>query len=138
MKASVKPLLQNVCLRSLTIIVGSILVAVPSTFATPSQLLSTRNPSIAVPVGGNGDSVAPRLSSNGRFVVFSSSASDLVTNSNSQLYLNVFLSDRSNHTTLLISPSSGGSGGGNGDSIDGQVSADGRYVVFQSDASDLV
>ena len=102
------------------------------------QLLSARNPSAAIPAGGNGDSVAPRLSSDGRFVVFSSSASDLVTNANGQFYLNVFLRDRSNDTTVLVSPSCSGSGGGNGDSIAGQVSADSRYVVFQSDASDLV
>ncbi len=138
MKTAFSTLYQTAKLPFLAVLVGSILAAVPSAFANPVQLLSARTPSIALPAGGNGDSVAPRLSSDGRFVVFSSSASDLVTNANDQFYLNVFLRDRSSGSTVLISPSCSGSGGGNGDSIAGQVSADGRYVVFQSDASDLV
>jgi hypothetical protein len=138
MKVPGSALLRKAKLYQLAVIVGSILLAVPSLFANPPQLLSARNPTVTVPVGGNGDSVSPRLSSDGRFVVFSSSASDLVTNANGQFYLNVFLRDRSSGSTLLISPSCTGSGGGNGDSIAGQVSANGRYVVFQSDASDLV
>lgn len=138
MEALASALSQKVRLYLFATIVGGILIPVPSIFASPVWLLSVRNPSVATSVGGNGDSVAPRLSANGRFVVFSSSASDLVTNANGQFYLNVFLYDRSNDTTALISPSCTGNGGGNGDSIAGQVSADGRYVVFQSDASDLV
>lgn len=138
MKTSAGTLCFRARLRSLAAVFGSILVAVLSSFASPVQLLSTRNASIVVPVGGNGDSVAPRLSNDGRFVVFSSSASDLVTNANGQFYLNVFLYDRSKQTTVLISPSGTGNGGGNGDSIAGQISANGRYVGFQSDASDLV
>ena len=138
MKALISSLPQKAKLYSFAVIVGSILVALPSVFAGPVQLLSARNPSAAIPAGGNGDSVAPRLSSDGRFVVFDSSASDLVTNVNGQFYLNVFLRDRFSGTTLLISSSSSGSGGGNGNSLLGQASADGRYVVFQSDASDLV
>ncbi|HTQ50174.1 MAG TPA: hypothetical protein VMJ12_05645 [Candidatus Acidoferrales bacterium] len=138
MKTSVSALSQEARLYLLAVVVGGFLIPVSSIFAGPVQLLSARSPSAAIPSGGNGDSVAPRLSSDGRFVVFGSSASDIVTNANGQFYLNVFLYDRSHSTTILVSPSCSGSGGGNGDSIDGQVSADGRYVVFQSDASDLV
>lgn len=138
MKTSVSSLSHEARLALLAGVIGSLLIPVYSTFASPVQLLSARNPSAAIPAGGNGDSVAPRLSSDGRFVVFSSSASDLVTNANSQFYLSVFLRDRSNNTTVLVSSSWSGSGGGNGDSILGQVSANGRYVVYQSDASDLV
>jgi Tol biopolymer transport system component len=138
MKTSVSALSQEARLYLLAVVVGGLLISVSSIFASPVQLFSARNPSAAIPAGGNGDSVAPRLSSDGRFVVFSSSASDLVPNANGQFYLNVFLHDRSYNTTVLVSPSCSGNGGGNGDSIDGQVSADGRYVVFQSDASDLV
>jgi Tol biopolymer transport system component len=138
MKIRGSALFQKAKLYQLAAIVGSVLLAVPSLFANPPQLLSARNPYLAGAAGGNGDSVAPRLSGDGRFVVFSSSAIDLVPNANGQFYLNVFLRDRSSGSTLLISPSCTGNGGGNGDSVLGQVSANGRYVVFQSDASDLV
>lgn len=138
MKTSVSSLSREAKLYLFAAVAGGLLIPVSSILASPVQLLSARNPSVALSAGGNGDSVAPRLSSDGRFVVFSSSASDLVPNANGQFYLNVFLRDRSSGSTILISPSCSGNGGGNGDSIDGQVSADGRYVVFQSDASDLV
>ncbi|MGH7992658.1 MAG: TolB family protein, partial [Limisphaerales bacterium] len=112
-------------------------VMVPLADATPVQLLSGRNLSVPLPAGGDGDSVAPVISPDGRYVVFSSEANDLVPGGNSRFVLNVFLRDRTANTTVLISANTNGTGG-NDDSILGQVSANGRYVVFQSDASDLV
>jgi len=52
--------------------------------------------------------------------------------------LNVYLRDLTNQTTALVSLNAAGTGGGNGDSLPVDVSADGRYVVFESSASDLV
>jgi hypothetical protein len=47
--------------------------------AAPMQLVSARDPFLPPPVGGgNAESVAPSLSPDGRFVVFSSAANDLV------------------------------------------------------------
>ena len=46
------------------------------------------------PAGGNGPSVAPQLAPDGRFVLFASSASDLVTNRTDSFTLNIFLRDR--------------------------------------------
>ena len=86
----------------------------------------------------NGDSVAPWISADGRFVLFSSSASDLVPDDNNQLGVDVFLRDRASNTTVLVSANFSGAGGGNGNSLAGQVSTNGRYAVFQSDASDLL
>jgi len=106
--------------------------------AAPVQLLSARNPLLPLKAGGNGDSVGPGLSPNGRFVVFSSAANDLVPGGNSYYSQNVFLRDRTWNTTMLVSGNTNGTGGGNGSSILGQVSSNGRYVVFQSDATDLV
>ena len=100
--------------------------------------VSGRNPSVVLPAGGNGNSVAPSLSPDGRYVVFSSSAIDLVPGENSQPRLDVFLRDRLWNTTTLVSGNFSAAGGGNADSTCGQVSSSGRYVVFQSDASDLV
>jgi Tol biopolymer transport system component len=126
--------------RCLVVAVGFLAMAmfVPPTKAVPVQLLSARNPSVPLPAGGNDNSVAPSLSPDGRFVVFTSTANDLVPGGNSQSVLNVFLRDRNYNTTVLASAKAGGNGGGNGHSMAGQASAYGRYVVFQSDASDLV
>ena len=106
--------------------------------ASPAQLLSARDPAVPLPSGGNGDSVAPWISSDGGFVVFSSLANNLAPGGNSQTVLNVYLWDRDLNTTELVSANASGTGGGNGHSTAGQSSTDGRYVVFQSDASDLV
>jgi Tol biopolymer transport system component len=86
---------------------------------------------------GNGNSVSPYVTPDGRFIVFSSSANNLVTGDNSQMGLDVFLRDRISQTTELVSVGAGG-GGGNDHSTALGVSADGRYVLFQSEASDLI
>jgi Tol biopolymer transport system component len=108
------------------------------TEATPGQVLSARNPAVPLPAGANDNSAAPVLSSNGRFVVFTSAANDLIPGGSRQPFLNVYLRDRNLDTTVLVSVRAGGTGGGNGHSTPGQASAYGRYVVFQSEASDLV
>jgi Tol biopolymer transport system component len=124
--------------HALAIAVGSILFAVPALFASPIQSASVRGANLPSPAGGNGDSVAPAMSADGRFVLFSSSANNLVPGDNSQLGFDVFLRDRSSNTTVLVSANFTGTGGGNGNSICGQVSTNGRYAVFQSDSSDLL
>src|ERR1017187_7514478 len=111
---------------------------VPLANAVPVQLLSARNPAVPFPAGGDDSSVAPGLSPDGRFVVFTSGANDLVPGGNSLSVLNVFLRDRTGNTMMLASGNFSGTGGGNGNSMLGQVSANGRYIVFQSDASNLV
>jgi Tol biopolymer transport system component len=138
MKTHVCSLLKNVKLCAVAIIAGAALAPISGSGASPMQLLSARDQAIVLPVGGNGDSAGPGISGNGRFVVFSSSANDLATNANGPFGLNVFLRDRSRNTTLLISANSSDTRGGNGDSILGQVSSYGRFVAFQSDASDIV
>ncbi|MGA2243122.1 MAG: hypothetical protein ABSH11_13940 [Verrucomicrobiota bacterium] len=138
MKMLIGSLLTKAKRHGFAIIAGGILVAASSLCASPAQLISARNPSVAFLPGGNGDSVAPWISDNGRYVVFSSLANDVAPGGNSQQVLNVYLRDRSLDTTVLVSANAGGNGGGNGHSTAGQASAYGRYVVFQSDASDLV
>jgi Tol biopolymer transport system component len=85
---------------------------------------------------GNGNGYYSSISSDGRFVTFSSSASNLVsgdTNGKSD----VFVHDRQTGTTERVSvDSSGTQGNGNGDYP--SISANGRLVAFQSDASNLV
>ncbi len=84
----------------------------------------------------NDKSEDPAISSNGRFVVFSSEASNLVTgDTNSED--DVFIKDTQTGILTRVSTSSSGAQG-NGESEDPSVSADGRYVVFESEASNLV
>jgi Tol biopolymer transport system component len=84
----------------------------------------------------NGNSLEPSLSAHGRFVAFSSTASNLVpgeTDNRSR----VFVRDRVSHTTRLVSvPTKGGSI--NNESTGASISADGRFVAFSSSASSLV
>jgi len=87
--------------------------------------------------GGNGSSTSPLLSWDGRFVVFASKASDLVDNDNNNAS-DIFVCDRLLGTTMLASLNLQGVGSGNGPSTKPVLAADGRTVVFQSFASDLV
>ena len=85
---------------------------------------------------GNFNSRSPSISANGRYVAFSSNASDLIpndTNSNND----IFVRDRVNNTTELVSVNSSGVPG-NDSSNRPSISADGRYVAFDSTSSDLI
>jgi Tol biopolymer transport system component len=113
--------------------------------AGPFQLLSTPDPNQAPSAGGGGDSLAPIISPDGRYVVFSSLANNLVLTSNGLPIplqvppkLNVFLRDRTNQTTTLVSLNRAGTGGGNGDSLPTCLSSNCQSVLFESDASDLL
>lgn len=85
---------------------------------------------------GNNGSYRPSISSDGQFVAFRSDADNLVPSDNNAV-ADIFVRDRILGTTELISVSPGGDFG-NGPSNHPAMSADGRYVVFQSEASNLV
>ncbi|MGP3965815.1 S8 family serine peptidase [Nonomuraea sp. 3N208] len=87
-------------------------------------------------VQGDGLSGSPRLSGDGRFAVFISDAANLVpgdTNDRSD----VFVRDRQTGTTERISAAADGTQL-DGHSREATISADGRYVAFQSDTSTVV
>ena len=86
---------------------------------------------------GNQDSFASALSADGRYALFASNASDLTaTDTNGSR--DVFLFDRVTGTVTLVSRSTAGSTTtANHDSFAGALSADGRYALFESAASDL-
>ena len=86
--------------------------------------------------GGNGDSLAMGISSNGQYAVFESSASDLVSNDTNNAN-DIFVRDVVNGTTTLVSVSTNG-GFGNGTSRTPAMTPDGRYVAFVSSANNLV
>jgi hypothetical protein len=76
------------------------------------------------------------ITPDGRFVVFDSDAFNLVPGDTNNL-TDVFLRDRTLHTTTRISVSGGGVQS-NGSSSVKAISADGRYVMFLSRATNLV
>ncbi|MCB2185203.1 MAG: hypothetical protein KQJ78_02215 [Deltaproteobacteria bacterium] len=78
------------------------------------------------------------LSREGRYVVFSSTAANLTADSDTNGFLDVFRHDRQTAATVLVSWNSAGTGTGNSASWFPSVSPDGRYVAFESLATDLV
>lgn len=84
---------------------------------------------------GNDWSGGPDLSADGRVVVFSSTASNLVSGDTNN-YFDVFVHDRNNATTERISVNYDGSQLSD-DSFSGSLSADGRYVTYLTYASSL-
>jgi hypothetical protein len=88
--------------------------------------------------GGNGASVVPSLSADGRIIAFYSLATDLVANDTNGSTEDVFVRDLKTGTTTLASVNHAGTGSGNGASNNPVLSANGRFVAFTSNASDLV
>ena len=86
---------------------------------------------------GNGGSREPSVSADGRYVVFSSAANNLVPGDTNNVS-DVFLRDTQTGDTVLISAANGGTTIGNGASDEPSISADGLYVSFRSAATDLV
>ncbi|HUL51573.1 MAG TPA: hypothetical protein VLU94_03200 [Candidatus Nitrosotalea sp.] len=112
--------------------------------AASLELISVRDTSILPSAGGNADSGTPVISADGRYVLFTSSAANLTpTGTNflssiaSPAALNVFLRDRLNASTVLVSPHNAGNPDG-GDSLPLAVSIDGRFALFESRAGNLV
>lgn len=102
----------------------------------PDGLLTTR---VSVATGGGqaqGDSYDPDLSGDGRLVVFTSSAANLVAGDGNGA-LDVFLHDRLAGSTLRVSTRADG-GQAAGDSSEPVLSRDGLAVAFVSAAPDLV
>jgi Tol biopolymer transport system component len=87
-------------------------------------------------VEANGESNLAAISADGRFVAFESIATNLVAG-DSGGHRDVFVRDRQDGTTEAVSRSTGGDLG-DGDSQEASISADGRYVAFDSAATNLV
>ncbi len=84
---------------------------------------------------GNGGSLEPSISADGRFVAFQSVARDLVSGDTNNT-TDVFVYDRQTGAVTRVSVSSGGTQG-NDASYSAAISADGRYVAFRSAATTL-
>ncbi len=85
---------------------------------------------------GGGDSWGGAISAGGRWVAFSSTANNLVPG-DTNFAADAFVFDRETGTTTRVSEGTGGTQG-DGPALFPKVSADGRWVVFSSNASNLV
>ena len=109
------------------------------------QPVSVENEAFAPPAGGGGDSSSPILSADGRYVLFASLANNLAVSSNGipiptllTPRMNVFLRDRTNGTTTLVSIDYAGTDGGNRDSWPSAISTNGQFALFESASTDLL
>jgi Tol biopolymer transport system component len=88
--------------------------------------------------GGRSNSVSrnPRISADGRYVVFESFANNLVQGDTNGAF-DVFRHDRLTGETVRVSVATGG-GQASGNSTDPRISDDGNLIAFTSSAFDLV
>ena len=86
--------------------------------------------------GGNGASGRPSISTNGRFVTFRSDATNLVVGDTNGVR-DVFVHDLETGETDRVSLAHDGQEG-DASSTEPRISPDGRYVAFQSTATNLV
>jgi hypothetical protein len=107
--------------------------------ASEAAMARRKTERVSVATGGtqvNGFSSAPFVTADGRLVVFSSAATNVVAG-DTNTKGDVFLHDRATVTTTRVSVATGG-GEGDLDSYASAVSGDGRYVLFASDATNLL
>jgi hypothetical protein len=126
-----KPIVVVACAAVLAALVGVAIAAPPAPQTKRVSVNSTG-------AQGNGSSNSPGISASGRFVVFTSTSSDLVSgDTNGQS--DIFVRDTQTHKTKRVSVSStGAQGNGISYSYPTTISSDGRYVAFTSNASNLV
>lgn len=127
----------------------AVVLAARSAGAGSVTLMSPAAYPIVVQEMGNGASLGPLagppappgpVSADGRWVAFASTATNLVPGqSDTANSSDVFLRDRASGTTVLVSHAPGSTVTAAGGASDQPaVSADGRWVVFQSTATSLV
>ncbi len=95
---------------------------------------------VNVATGGgeaNNGSYTPAISADGRFVAFYSDATNLVSGDTNGT-IDIFVHDRQTGTTERVSVATNGDQATGGDSFGPAISADGRFVAFESDATNLV
>ncbi len=106
-------------------------------FVHDRQTGHTTRVSVATDGGeANSSSYFPAISADGRYVAFSSSASNLVPGDTNNAP-DIFVHDRQTGQTTRVNVATDG-GEANGFSFDLAISADGRYVAFASSANNLV
>jgi Tol biopolymer transport system component len=107
--------------------------------ASAVDLVSGPDATFSPPVSAGGDSYNPLISADGRYVLFTSSANNLARRTNGAPYIltaplkqNVFLHDRVQGTTTLISADASDTKSGEDDSTPTSISTNGQYVLFET------
>jgi uncharacterized repeat protein (TIGR01451 family) len=88
--------------------------------------------------GAAGYAYGGGVSTNGAIVVFPAVATNLVPQPVSAAYQQFYARNVTNRSTSLVSISYDGKSGGDGDSSGGSLTPDGRFMVFASEAGNLV
>ena len=86
---------------------------------------------------GGSSSSHPAISANGRYVLFLSAAEDLVANDTNGL-VDVFVKDLVTGAISRVNTDASGGQATGGETANASISGDGRYVVFESKADQLV
>jgi hypothetical protein len=127
------------------LVFATTIVGIVAVLLSPLSVYAVNEPTQLLISGAGGSSdgrnLSPAISSNGRFIVFDTSA-PLVTEDTNNLE-DVYLFDRINSTFERISVSTNGTQTTTptcsfGDSYGARVTPDGRFVVFTSGAENLV
>jgi len=138
-------------------VTASILIMLPTSAVAMGEPVSAKNPPSVVSThdwqakmarrgthrvsvapggeGGNGHSAQPAMSRSGRYVAFASLAGNLVPGDTNNS-IDIFLTDRSTRETRLVSAGRRGQRG-NRNSYSPSISANGRYVAFASESTNL-
>jgi Tol biopolymer transport system component len=103
------------------------------------ELASGQTERVSVASDGSeadGSSFSPQISDDGRFVVFRSNATNLVAGDTNQRF-DIFVHDRTSGQTARVNLPAGG-GEADNHSYEPALSGDGGWIVFESDATNLV
>lgn len=136
---------QHAIVRAIAALFAGLLITLPLTGCEQLDRLkklregeTTKTVKTTVPpeMQADANSSTPVISANGRFVAFRSDATNLVIGTNSGAS-DIYVKDLQTGATIRVSTSSEGALG-NKDSTNPAISADGRFVAFESTSSNLV
>jgi Tol biopolymer transport system component len=123
------------------LLTGALFLTPPASSAAPAPLHLQAVSAVSEDMAGvsaSGDSTEPVLSSDGRLISFLSTAINLVETKRNSRVVDLFARNLQTGETFLLSAIAASASGGNHHSGMARFSADGRFVVFTSLASDLV
>jgi hypothetical protein len=87
---------------------------------------------------GNSDSFDPGISADGKLIVFETFASNLAETPDTNNQRDIYVRNTQTRETKLVSVNNAGTNSGNCDSTRAFISANGRFVAFNSCAADLL
>src|SRR5688572_28440140 len=100
------------------------------------ELITRLHSTVALSESADGPSGLPQISADGRYVLFTSGANNLISNNLANLWISHYLYDRLSNT-LIIASTTNAAIPARGDATDPSLSADGRAVLFSSTATNL-